>query len=830
MNRFSFSIVALLASITSQAQNPSYTIIGKDTTCQIFMYSPDEHKGLHIACLNDNDKWADLGQVVSSDYGQWGSEKRMFNPFVTQANDGTWRALWGLNNTSPTFAVAYSEDLVVWRPQDYPIVKEKGVNSPIAFQMDDGSWDIYIKTANGNRYVHGSDDFRTFSEDSIPAEVDNILWQKDTATINGKVYEGNTFQVPAIHLSYIYNWLQSLAHDNNEDNEASKMSPLASTPVNATLTLNKSAQKKISDKLIGIFFEDISYAADGGLNADMIQNGDFEYNKEDRAHSWNNKTAWGTWQKETNDWQKENIEIANDKPLTKNNSHYAVVSSFPIYNTGWDGYVFKTNETYDFSFYERNIDIEKKLFRISLIAKTGEEIFSNKIKTEGYEWKKYDFSIMFDKLKPAQQPLLKDARLVLTPLKEGKAAIDLVCLTPHETYKMHGLRKDLADTIAALKPKFVRFPGGCMLHGDGLNNIYNWKESIGPLKDRKPDSNIWHYHQSKKLGFYEYFQWCEDMGAEPLPVLAAGVPCQNSVRNADGIGGQQGGISMENMPAYIQDVLDLIEWANGDPNKSKWAKMREDAGHPAPFNLKMIGIGNEDLISTTFEERYLMISHAVKEKYPDINIIGTVGPFHYPSSDYIEGWNIAKSEKVNNNGSKENLFSAVDEHYYEQPGWFVNHQNYYDDYDRNAPKVYLGEYASRGKNARDNALAEAIHLCNVERNGDVVEMSSYAPLLCKDGHSNWNPDMIYFTNSSVRTTPSYDVQKMFSTHCGDIYVESNLAIAPEYKKWVATSVVRDSKTNKVWLKVVNALPQTLILKVDGKTYNVPAKSWKVYEM
>jgi alpha-L-arabinofuranosidase len=364
-----------------------------------------------------------------------------------------------------------------------------------------------------------------------------------------------------------------------------------------------------------------------------------------------------------------------------------------------------------------------------------------------------------------------------------------------------------------------------LLHGQGLENIYHWKESVGPLKDRKPAKNIWNYHQTRKLGFFEYFQWCEDMGAEPLPVLAAGVPCQNSVADERGVAGQQGGIPMSEMPQYIQDVLDLVEWANGDPATSKWAKMRADAGHPAPFNLKMIGIGNEDLISTDFEQRYLMICKAVKQKYPQIEVVGTVGPFHFPSSDYIEGWKIARENK--------RWIDAVDEHYYEQPGWFLNHQDYYDHYDRKAPKVYLGEYASRGANAVDNALAEGIHLCNVERNGDVVEMTSYAPLLCKDGYSNWQPDMIYFDNNNVRASESYKMQKMFGQHAGDLYISSVLSLPDALKKYVGTSVVKDSKSGKTWLKVVNALPRTLKLSVSGlgnKQVTIAGRSAQVFEL
>ena len=283
---------------------------------------------------------------------------------------------------------------------------------------------------------------------------------------------------------------------------------------------------------------------------------------------------------------------------------------------------------------------------------------------------------------------------------------------------------------------------------------------------------------------------------------------------------------MSEMPQYVQDVLDLVEWANGDPSTSKWAKMRADAGHPAPFNLKMVEIGNEDLISTDFEKRYLMICKALKQKHPEIEVIGTVGPFHYPSSDYIEGWKIAKENKQ--------WIDAVDEHYYEKPGWFINHQDYYDNYDRKAPKVYLGEYAANGNNELDRALAEGIHLCNVERNADVVEMTSYAPLLCKNGYSNWNPDMIYFDNSEkIRLTESYKMQKMFGQHAGDTYIASELNLSAALKRYVGTSVVKDSKTGKTWLKVVNALPRTLKLQVSGlgdKVVEVKGRSAQVFEL
>ena len=818
---------ASVASAPIDKDAPAYRIVGKDSTCQIFVYSPAADQGLHLAYLTDDDRWVDVGQLCASDFGPWGSEKKMYRPFVMKANDGTWRALWSVNTRSPQFAVAYSEDLVTWRPQDYPIMKEKGIKDVAAYQMDDGSFDIYLKTAKGKQYVHADKDFRTFEEDSLEATADDILWQRDTATINGKLVEGNDFEIPAIHLNYIRAWHKALAEENRENsrllphNEAELQAYLkeknvelaAGNEVSAQLQIKAQKSHRISDKLIGIFFEDISRAADGGLCAELLQNGDFEYNGERKG--WNAITAW--------QGLTSTSVVSSENGVSRNNPHYAILGETPIYNIGWEGITVK-RAAYDVSLYARCMDGKKKQLTVALVDAENQIVAQAKLKVQGGEWNEYKTQLVIsDKYKGE---LDKDIRFAVIPKGKNRVAVDMLSLMPQDTYKGHGLRKDLAEVIADLKPRFVRFPGGCMLHGQGLENIYHWKESVGPLKDRKPAKNIWNYHQTRKLGFFEYFQWCEDMGAEPLPVLAAGVPCQNSQPNADGICGQQGGIPMSEMPQYVQDVLDLVEWANGDPATSKWAKMRADAGHPAPFNLKMVGIGNEDLISTDFEKRYLMICKALKEKHPEIEVIGTVGPFHYPSSDYIEGWKIAKENKQ--------WIDAVDEHYYEKPGWFINHQDYYDNYDRKAPKVYLGEYAANGNNELDRALAEGIHLCNVERNGDVVEMTSYAPLLCKNGYSNWNPDMIYFDNSEkIRLTESYKMQKMFGQHAGDTYVVSELNLSAALKRYVGTSVVKNSKTGKTWLKVVNALPRTLKLQVSGlgdKVVEVKGRSAQVFEL
>jgi alpha-L-arabinofuranosidase len=249
---------------------------------------------------------------------------------------------------------------------------------------------------------------------------------------------------------------------------------------------------------------------------------------------------------------------------------------------------------------------------------------------------------------------------------------------PQRTFKerKNDLRADLAQSIADIHPRFIRFPGGCGAHGDGLANIYRLKNTVGPLESRKPQKNLWGYHQTTGLGYFEYFQFCDDIGAEPMPVIAADVPCQNS---ATGGTGQQGGVPMCDMDDYVLDVLDLIEWANGGV-KTKWGKLRAEAGHPLPFNLKYVGIGSEDLINDIFEERFTMIYKAVKEKHPEITVIGTVGP-SFEGTDYVEGWKIASKLNV----------PIVDEHYYQTPGWFIHNQEYYDKYDHAKPMVYLGE-------------------------------------------------------------------------------------------------------------------------------------------
>ena len=773
---------------------------------KVFLYSPAIDKGVHVAYASDEgaNSFVNIGQIFQSDYARWGSDKKMYSEFAIALDEGGYAAVFQVNDVAPCFAVAYSRDLVTWRPQDYPQMSHQGVIAPVIVAKGEGKYDVVYRTKNGKYRKTTTDaNFRHFSAD-VPATADEYAVADKTrakAKVEGKEYVGNILTINdngetlsgikayfAKQAENYAKWGETFADDSKRYAQL-----IADGKAEATLTINVFGEKKISEKLIGIFFEDISYAADGGLYAEMVQNRDFEYTPADHK-GWNAFTAWQLA-------SGKKADIVTSAPLSNQNPHALRIAADTLYNEGWDGMLIKAGEKYDFSMFVKSSS--DKSFVVALVD--GNRVLaSERIETSGKEWAKYSATL-------APSASAKEARLMLVAEGKKAALVDMISLFPQNTFKgrKNGLRADLAQVIADLHPKFVRFPGGCMSHGDGLDNIYRWKHTVGPLQERTPDRNIWNYHQTRGLGFYEYFQFCEDIGAEPLPVLAAGVPCQNSAPNANGYGGQQGGIPMADMPAYIQEILDMIEWANCDPATSKWAKMRADAGHPAPFNLKYIGIGNEDIISTAFEERYEMICRAIRQKYPDIQICGTAGPFHTPSSDYIEGWLYAFEHQ--------DIVDIVDEHYYESVGWFINNQDYYDNYDRKGPKVYLGEYAARSAHGNiDCALVEAMHLCGVERNGDVVEMTSYAPMLCHMKHQNWNPDMIYFDNETIDLTPSYHTQRLFSKYSGTHYLDSYIEGLPEdAQRRVAASIVCDVKSGKGYLKVVNTLPVALKLDITG---------------
>ncbi|MGX8690903.1 MAG: alpha-L-arabinofuranosidase C-terminal domain-containing protein, partial [Bacteroidaceae bacterium] len=388
-----------------------------------------------------------------------------------------------------------------------------------------------------------------------------------------------------------------------------------------------------------------------------------------------------------------------------------------------------------------------------------------------------------------------NASLQLLSLTTGVMDIDMVSLYPQDTYKGHGLRKDLAQALVDLNPKFMRFPGGCVVHGggDGFWDTYRWKTTVGPKETRRGIKNTWGYHQSMEMGFFEYFQFCEDAGMEPLPILPCGVSCQGTNGGWNMRTQAQDAIPMEDMQEWADEALDLIEWANG-PADSKWGKVRADAGHPEPFNLKYLGLGNEEKITPEFEERFKFIYDQVRAKYPDIVIVGTAGPGSHPGNgDYEEGWKFATELEV----------PILDEHYYEQRNYFLTSRQY-DNYPRDRKtKVYLGEYAAKDKKLID-ALAEGLYLLHVERNADVVVMTSYAPLFARKNTNNWNPDLIYFDNERPFLTCSYYVQQMFGQSSGDYFYGDCVKFDRADDNLLGQSVVLDTQSRKLFLKVCNA--------------------------
>ena len=562
--------------------------------------------------------------------------------------------------------------------------------------------------------------------------------------------------------------------------------------------------KKISNELIGIFFEDISMSAGGGLCAELIQNGSFEFSPSERD-GWGPGTAWRSIRP---GHSLGYIEPKQQDPIHPNNPNYMRLNiervghyydyngwtGVGIQNDGYDGILLKGGDKYDFSVFLRNPDGKDKEVRAVLLVQgrgfraQPTVIADTTFTVSGSDWKKYEYT-----LTAAQD--CPNASLQLLSLTTGVMDIDMVSLYPQDTYKGHGLRKDLAQALVDLNPKFMRFPGGCVVHGggDGFWDTYRWKTTVGPKETRKGIKNTWGYHQSMEMGYFEYFQFCEDAGMEPLPILPCGVSCQGTNGGWNMRTQAQDAVPMEDMQEWADEALDLIEWANG-PADSKWGKVRADAGHPEPFNLKYLGLGNEEKITPEFEERFKFIYDQVRAKYPDIVIVGTAGPGSHPGNgDYEEGWKFATELEV----------PILDEHYYEQRNYFLTSRQY-DSYPRDRKtKVYLGEYAAKDKKLID-ALAEGLYLLHVERNADVVVMTSYAPLFARKNTNNWNPDLIYFDNERPFLTCSYYVQQMFGQSSGDYFYGECVKFDREDDNLLGQSVVLDTQARKLYLKVCNA--------------------------
>ena len=570
--------------------------------------------------------------------------------------------------------------------------------------------------------------------------------------------------------------------------------------------------KAISNELIGIFFEDISSAADGGLYAELLQNGSFEFNPTERD-GWGAGTAWRMLRPGHSLGQ---LEVRSTEGIHPNNPTYMRLhvervkeyydytgwKGFGLENGGFDGISVKAGAKYDFSVFLRNGEGGAKRVRVALVEPQGWDkdpklLAEATLDVTAGNWQKYE-AVLTPTVDCA------NAALQLLVLQTGTVDVDMVSLMPQDTYKGHGLRTDLAQALADLHPKFLRFPGGCVVHGggDGFWNTYRWKTTIGPREQRRQLKNTWGYHQSMGLGYYEYFQFCEDLNMEPLPILPCGVSCQGANGGWNMWPTQaQDVVPMSEMDEWVQDALDLIEWANGNEN-TKWGRIRAQQGHPAPFNLKYLGIGNEEKISPEFAERFKYMYNKVREAHPEIVIVGTAGPGSHPENpDYENGWKLADELQM----------PIIDEHYYEPNKYFLESRQY-DSYPRNrATKGYLGEYASKDKKLID-ALAEGLYLLHVERNADIVCMTSYAPLFGRKNATNWNPDLIYFDNERPFLTCSYYVQQLFGLSSGNYWYGDCVSfegdapgtLQPVPNSLYGQSVVLNTKTRQLFVKLCNA--------------------------
>jgi len=538
----------------------------------------------------------------------------------------------------------------------------------------------------------------------------------------------------------------------------------------------------IQPTMYGVFFEDINFGADGGLYAELIKNRSFEF-----EYPFTGWTPFG------------DVSIRSDKPCFDRNPHYArlinrkQLTGTGLINEGFKGIGIKTNEKYDLSFYARTLKNETMKLKIEMVSDKNDIIESKEVSINSKSWNKY--MITFAPMQTCSKSSIR-----ITMLTTGVLDIEHISLFPQETFnnRSNGLRKDLAMALKDLKPGVFRFPGGCIVEGTDLSTRYQWKNTIGPVENRPININRWNYtfshkkfpdyYQSYGLGFYEYFVLSEDIGAEPLPVLNCGLSCQyeNNDPNQN--------CPVDKLEPYIEDALDLIEFANG-PITSTWGKIRADMGHPAPFNLKMIAIGNEQW-GTLYTERLEPFVKAIRAKYPNIKIIGSSGP-QAEGKDFDFLWPEMKRIGVD----------LVDEHYYRSPEWFLSNANRYDSYDRNGPKVFAGEYACHAPDKENSfltALSEAAFMTGLERNADVVHLCTYAPLFAHKEAWQWRPDLIWFDNLSFVKTPNYYVQQLFGNNAGThvLALTMNGKAVSGQQNLYATAA-SDARDNTLIIKIAN---------------------------
>ena len=546
----------------------------------------------------------------------------------------------------------------------------------------------------------------------------------------------------------------------------------------------------ISPQLYGIFFEDINYGADGGLYAELVQNRSFEFHGKDALYAWS---------KVENGGAQVGWSVSGQDPLNPNNPHHLSLeitqpgTEAGIANSGFGGIAVKAGEGFVFSAHARLKSGSPSHLKVRIVGSTGTVLGEATLAKPGPDWAKLTTTL---------KSKATDAHAHLELLAGGPATLDLdmVSLFPKDTWKgrPNGLRKDLVQMLSDMKPAFMRFPGGCIVEGKDLSNAYRWKDTIGDVSERKANWNRWQiamakalapqYYQSYGLGFFEFFQLCEDIGASPLPIINCGMSCQFMDKQF---------VPVTELDPWIQDALDLIEFANG-PATTSWGAKRAKMGHSKPFNLKFLGIGNEQWGNDYFD-RYAKFHAVLKARHPEIQLVTSAGPG--PDDQWFKlAWDRLKTQPAD----------IVDEHYYKQPEWFLSNVERYTGYDRKGPKIFAGEYAAHtagwdGDN-RCNlyaALSEAAFMTGLERNSDVVHMASYAPLFAKAGNVQWAIDLIWFDNTRVYGSPSYQVQKLYSLNRPTRLLPTRVDAAP--KNFFATAG-EGSNPGSLILKVVNVGP------------------------
>lgn len=587
----------------------------------------------------------------------------------------------------------------------------------------------------------------------------------------------------------------------SESTEKSAVSELA--PIKIDME-NPGAE--IQPTMYGIFFEDINFAADGGIYAEMIKNRSFEFDiplmgwsqpASDRF-SMNESSGFAAAVKNKDLGANAtflNVQVKNEK-------------GYYVQNSGFRGMGIQEGLRYDVTFDAR-VNAGNPVLKFELVDEEGNSLGGNLVQPSGNSWKEYAFS--FNATRTAMK-----AKLNIWFEGVSDIDLDMISMFPSNTWKNRpkGMRADLVQLLDDLNPGFLRFPGGCIVEGRILERRYQWKKTVGNIEDRQMIINRWNtefahrltpdYFQSFGLGFFEYFQLAEDMGAEPLPILSCGIACQFNSGEL---------VPMAELDPYIDDALDLIEFANGSVN-TEWGGLRASMGHPEPFNMKYIGIGNEQW-GPEYIKRYVEFEKAIKSQYPDIIIVSGSGPF--PDGEMFEyGWEQLK--KLN--------AEIVDEHYYRNPEWFLENADRYDSYDRNGPKVFAGEYAAQSvaiaspdnKNNWNCALSEAAFMTGLERNADVVTLTSYAPLFAHADGWQWTPDLIWFNNLESYGTPNYYVQKLFSTNPGTHILTTTMNREPVIGQGkVYASSTLDKNEGELILKLVNVSEsaQSITLEISG---------------